>query len=449
MMRKKIVSLCMALALCLGLLPVTALAVDAPNNLYVGNQNVKSGEDTTYWTTNDSGALDKSNENADWTVRYNPNTATLTLKSATIKTTSNIGTSAVIYAQSNSQSAVSLTIELDGRNTIECDSAFYGIYVDAEMSNDSYGTDASLTITGNGSLEVSGSSYGIWVKSGTGNASLNIKNVAVTSSTNGDYAAGVCVQSSTKATGSPQLSLAVDGGSLTTSASEGNDGIQFYVGSSQASDATTSLTVSKNAIVDAKTGGIKASDPTLNNLSDQIVVGSGTGTNGGIVFDGTEGTVYGNVTLDESLTVNQGETLTIPEGASLNANGKLTNDGTINVESGGNLEGEPTSGTGTVVSAPKITTESLASGTVGAAYSQALQADNAPTLWSITSGSLPGGLNLSGSTISGTPTTAGTSTFTVKAENSAGSDSKELTLTINPAPVLVTSVALNKSELSP
>ena len=53
----------------------------------------------------------------------------------------------MIYAQSNSQSAVSLTIELDGRNTIECASALFGIYVNAEMSNDSYGTDASLTIT--------------------------------------------------------------------------------------------------------------------------------------------------------------------------------------------------------------------------------------------------------------------------------------------------------------
>ena len=39
MMRKKIVSLCMALALCLGLLPVTAEAAaeGAPSSLYVGN----------------------------------------------------------------------------------------------------------------------------------------------------------------------------------------------------------------------------------------------------------------------------------------------------------------------------------------------------------------------------------------------------------------------------
>ena len=54
-MKKRMLSLLCVLALCLGLLPVTALAVDAPNNLYVGNQNVRSGKNTTYWTTNDSG----------------------------------------------------------------------------------------------------------------------------------------------------------------------------------------------------------------------------------------------------------------------------------------------------------------------------------------------------------------------------------------------------------
>ncbi len=352
---KRGLSLLCVLALCLGLLPVTALAAeDAPNNLYVGNQNVKSGEDTTYWATTDRGELERvegaSDTSNDWNVKYDPGTATLTLKSATIKTTSNIGTSAVIYAQSNSQSAVSLTIELDGRNTIECDSAYYGIYVDAEMSNDSYGTDASLTITGNGSLEVSGSSHGIWVKSGTGNASLNIKNVAVTSSTNGDYAAGVCVQSSTKATGSPQLSLAVDGGSLTTSASEGNDGIQFYVGAYGVTGATTSLTVSDNAIVDARTGGISAKQIS-NPINTDI---SATGSNGGIVFNGAEGTVYGDVELQKDLEIKSGETLTIPQGSSLNCNEKLNNNGTI-LASGGTVTGNLSGGT--AVTTPNITAQ--------------------------------------------------------------------------------------------
>ena len=427
-MRKKILSLFCTLALCLSLLPATALAVDAPNNLYVGNQNVKSGEDTTYWTTNDSGALEKSNKNADWTVRYNPNTATLTLKSATIKTTNNIGTSAVIYAQSNSQSAVSLTIELDGRNTIECASALFGIYVDAEMSNASYGTDASLTITGNGSLEVSGSSYGIWVKSGTGNASLNIKNVAVTSSTNGNYAAGVCVQSSIRATGSPQLSLAVNGGSLTTSASEGNDGIQFYVGLSEATGATTSLTVSDNAIVRAN-GGIKASrvdEPTP----------SGTG----IVFDGTEGTVYGDVTLEDNLTIGEGESLTLDSGASLDAG-----DYDVIVD-GGTLTGDVT---GTVIY--KVTGVSLnkTSTELTVGQSETLTAtitpDNATNknvTWSSDN------QNVATVDANGNVTAVGAGTAQITVTTADGSFTDTCQVTVNGVTVPVTGVSLDKTELT-
>ena len=58
MMRKKIVSLCMALALCLSLLPVTALAA-TPNGqvIYVGNENVTSGG---YWTTDSDGNVTAS-----------------------------------------------------------------------------------------------------------------------------------------------------------------------------------------------------------------------------------------------------------------------------------------------------------------------------------------------------------------------------------------------------
>lgn len=451
-MMKRFLSLLCALALCLGLLPVTALAAEgAPNTLYVGNTDVKRGGNITYWSTNDSGGLTRV-ENAtdnsdDWNVKYDPNTATLTLNGATINgahdaTSAPYGSG--IYAPCSSKQPVALTIELIGTNTI---TGNYGIYVDAQQG-ETVGTNASLSITGDGSLTVTGTtSYGLYVKSGTGNASLTIKDAPVVASCRSSYGsyAGVCVHSGSDATSSPKLSLAVDVGSLTASGGGNNDGIQFYVGALEATNATTSLIVTDNAIVDAKNGGISAKQIS-NPINTDI---SATGSSGGIVFDGTEGTVYGNVTLQEDLEIGEGETLTIPEGSSLTVpdGTTLTNNGTINVESGGNLEGEPTSGTGTVVSAPKITTESLASGTVGAAYSQALQADNAPTLWSITSGSLPDGLNLSGSTISGTPTTAGTSTFTVKAENSAGSDSKAYTLTIQSATVPVTGVKLDTETL--
>ena len=80
-----------------------------------------------------------------------------------------------------------------------------------------------------------------------------------------------------------------------------------------------------------------------------------------------------------------------------------------------------------------ITTDRLPDGKVGEAYSQTLTADGTePVAWSISSGNLPDGLKLDGNTgeISGTPTADGTAKFTVKATNSAGSDTKELSITI-------------------
>ena len=85
--------------------------------------------------------------------------------------------------------------------------------------------------------------------------------------------------------------------------------------------------------------------------------------------------------------------------------------------------------------APTITTDTLPDGKVGEAYSQTLTANGTtPIKWSI-SGALPDGLSLNKDTgkISGTPTADGTAKFTVTAENSAGSDTKELSIAITKA----------------
>ena len=106
----------------------------------------------------------------------------------------------------------------------------------------------------------------------------------------------------------------------------------------------------------------------------------------------------------------------------------------------------PTAQTGTkafnltIAAAPnpvQITTNSLPSAQVNTAYSTTLAASNGttPYSWSITSGSLPAGLTLTAATgaISGTPTTAGTSSFTVKVTDSgspATSASANLSITV-------------------
>ncbi len=332
-MNKKIFTLFILLLL----LPVTALAEgDAkPNNLYVGNQSLSVANDS-YWTTDADGNLTQSAADQSWHVKYDPSTATLTLSGATIQGGPAISASygAGIYALSGSNQPVSLTIELIGENTI---TGNYGIYVDAQQAN-TIGTDASLIIqsSNNGSLIVTGTgSNGLYVISGTGNASLTIENASVDANTSSQLPsyAGVCIQSSSTAS-TPTLSLAVNGGSLTASGSEGNDGIQFYVGASEATNATTILTVTDNAIVDARNGGIIAS-----RISITLPTPTPTGNNSsGIVFDGSTGTVYGDVTLQEDLEIGEGETLTVPEGASLTVpeettltnNGRIINYGTIN-----------------------------------------------------------------------------------------------------------------------
>ena len=138
------------------------------------------------------------------------------------------------------------------------------------------------------------------------------------------------------------------------------------------------------------------------------------------------------------------ETLTIPEGSSLDTNGKLTNDGMI--INNGTLTGE-VGGSGTVT--PKITTDSpLPEGTVGESYTATLQATGNNIAWSASG--LPDGLTLNENTgtISGTPTKEGTFNFTVTATNSAGNASKEYTLNIKSATVPVTGVTLDQESLT-
>ena len=421
------------------LLPVTALAADM-NTVYVGGVELAgSSTSIAYATTNENGEVitegaTANNYNIMW------DGSTLTLKDAYITNAAHEDNyrhpvEGAAIGVANSSGDANLTITLEGTNTIEDVST--GIFVFAHSSSTG---DATLTITGGGSLTASVSANsGILVQSNDGNATLSIENAEVT--TTSSSSDGVLV----RAKDGSNASLTVNGGSLTaTGKSEDGAGIRYTFGGAISGSGKPSLTVSGNAMVKASggDGGITS------NSSTGVQYGTGGKETGGIVFDNGTGTVYGDVELQEDLEIGEGETLTIGDGASLTVpeGTTLTNKGTINVESGGKLEGTPT-GEGTVVSAPKITTESLPDGTVGTAYNQTLQADNAPTQWSVTSGSLPNGLSLnSDGTITGTPTTEGTSTFTVTATNSAGSDSKEYTLIIKF--VSVTNITLDKTELS-
>ena len=410
------------------LLPVTALAEGAaPDNLYVGDQDLPVGRDS-YWTTSTDGKLITCEATNDWNVKYEPTSATLTLKNATIKGVVNAENiaSAGIYAASSS-GPVSLNIVLVGENEV---TGGYGINVSSE------GT-ASLSITGSGSLTVSATAangIGIFVQAQSdANLTIDGANVnAVVTETNGRG-----VELSTGQAGDPNLTIEVKGGSLQASGQP--NGIKFFTNANN-TRANANLKVSGNAMV--KTSGITTDADGSGSEGAVLTTEAGTGETGGIVWNGSEGTVYGSVTLQEDITIGEGESLTLDSGASLDAG-----DYDVIVD-GGTLNGADKI-TGTVKYAPTITSESLPDGTVGKSYSDTSLAatGDTPITWSVSNGSLPAGLSLSeDGKITGTPTTEGTSTFIITATNTAGSDSKEFSLTIKPVPV--TGVKLDKTELS-
>src|SRR3990172_1356476 len=103
-------------------------------------------------------------------------------------------------------------------------------------------------------------------------------------------------------------------------------------------------------------------------------------------------------------------------------------------------------GTETIAYVLLISTKSLPFGTTGVAYNQTLTAvgGKMPYTWSVSSGTLPAGFALDPSTgvISGTPTTTGTSTFTVQVKDaSAAITARDFSLTVYD-PLVVTTQTL-------
>ena len=410
----KVVSIFTAILLVVGIVPnttITALAA-APDGqvLYVGGVQISS---TGYWTTDSDGNVTNAGatQPSDNYIHYDEENNVLTLHNATIKKELNYNTSieggtfinGSAIGVFNQFGNAELTINLEGTNTIA--NVSKGIFVLAISAS----TDSSnLTIQGDGSLDTSGFvNPGICVQSNSGNASLSIQNTEVTATS--AYDRGVTVQ----ADSSSSASLTVEGGSLTaTGGSSSGLGIYFYGPSS----SNINLNVSNNALVRAN-GGIASGTN-----ADEAVTTDGIG----IVFNGNEGTVYGSVELQEDLTIGDGESLTLDDGASLNA-------GNHNViVDGGTLNGEDKI-TGTVKYTPSITTASLPEGKVNEEYDAFLTADGSePIEWSvIQEDSLPTGLSLSkDGKITGKPTAPGDYVFTVTASNDVGSVSKELTITV-------------------
>jgi len=202
-----------------------------------------------------------------------------------------------------------------------------------------------------------------------------------------------------------------------------------------------------------------ATDPTdfVRPLSDCLVVRPGVVTVTTLVLAG--GNV--NTAYSQTLTVVGGvpgyvwsldvASNPLPSGLSLNSSGVISGTPTvagmttITVRVTDSVGGAATQQLSLTISPAGVvpiaitSLSSLPAGIVGANYNTSLSATGGTgtRAWSVVSGVLPTGLTLNPSTgqISGTPTTQGTSTFTVQVQDSGNppqSDQRQFSLTISP-----------------
>ena len=130
-----------------------------------------------------------------------------------------------------------------------------------------------------------------------------------------------------------------------------------------------------------------------------------------------------------------------PELVETTENGSIAQSSTIALQ-----------GVMSAVASLSVTTASLPAGTVGAAYRETLVAagGSTPYTWSRKTGSLPAGLTLSSAgVISGSPTIAATSSFTVQVKDKAKRiATRALSITVNTVPPSITTTMLRDGYIS-
>ena len=431
-MGKKVFSLCMALTLCLGLLPVTALAANEAT-VYVGSVALIGSTDSpAYATTNaDTGAVTVGGGEETYNIKWDGET--LTLQNAAIKKAGehNNESIAVYLASGNmnlvlvgkntvdapdSESASSCGIHVGGNLTIrgqdngslsvsggDSGGSSYGIHAfdtitinsgsvnatSGEAQGDSCGIFAedenyryqnSITINGGTVIATAGDAVGtgwyscgirvegpITITGGTVNAmgktstkkvscgicavqSVNISGGTVTATggtSDKEYSSGIF------AVNLKNLDVEVNIKNATVTATGGaaKDGSYGIVTETDGS-GTSTVTINGNSVVWANMTGVEDVDgkPISGIVSNTTTINK----ENSIVFENGVGTVYGNVTLREDLTIASGETLTIPEdaaltipeGTTLTNNGRIQNDGNLQVK--GEITGNAVTGSGTI-----------------------------------------------------------------------------------------------------
>ena len=331
--------------------PTSARAVEnAPKELIVANVTVDVAQDG-YWTTDPAtGELSETQDATACNVRYDADENVLYLSDATIGkgTVSATGGTHSIYAFG--ESGVSLTIHLAGESHL---GSGVPIYVTSDSGK------AELNIAGEGTLNAEGTAVGnggiFLMSGGTAAGSGSYLNI-----TDGADVVSNCPESTAVmfyARPGGEAILTVMGASLTANGwYPGGEARGIFFSRLGTGTANFYLRLANNAVVRANRVAV---------LSGHTLQHQYNAASGGMYFNGDSGTVYGAVTLQEDLSIGEGETLaisngaslTIPEGVSLinegavTGSGSIVNNGTIYNGDGATLSSGIT-GSGTIKALP-------------------------------------------------------------------------------------------------
>ena len=447
---QRISAFLLCLALLVGLLPATALAKNKENVKYLdedGNEQTRTDVTTIVDTTTIT--LDGSTTGGWYVVKDVVNIAQVTVKDAVhliLADGCNLNVSdgivvepensLTIYAQSTEDSMGKLTATgstpfgagigggyngSGGRVTINGGTVTATGSGGAGIGGGYNGSGGRVTING-GTVTATGGGGGAGIGGGTFGSgdTVTIKGGTVTATGNGG---GAGIGGGSTGSGG---AVTIKGGTVTATAYGGGagigDGTSGYDGT---------VTINGNTVVYASAGIITAAISDTSNISQ------------GIVFQKNEGRVYGNVTLQEDLTIESGQTLDIPSGASLN-----TGDYTLTVDGGtltGNVTGKVTyKVTGVSLSNDSLTLDVGDTATLTATITPS-NATNPNVTWS----SNPSGIVTitpdTSDSKKATITATGTGTTTITATAADGSGEKATcTVTVTQP---VTSVSLDKTSL--
>lgn len=332
------------------IMPVTASAAENnPTSLTIGNVTVDTAQ-TGYWTTDSSGVLTPSDE-SNYNVYYDAN-GTLYLKNATIS-----GVSTTNYGAGILFTGGDLVIDLEGDNKINASSNgnfSAGIF-------NSYNFQYGLTLTGGGSLDISSSdanssAYAIFIAK-----DITLDNVNVTASTGKanntrnevirSEAGSIYIKNSTVYAESPDNETVPYSRGLM--AGNGREGISITIENSTVTAIAGNASDRSNAL-ESYAVNITNSLVVANGQHNDIAYYNRYNFTDSLIHltlrkDTTdESYVYGNYTLssdytvgsDEIMNVEENGVLTVGEGTSLTNQGKVVNEGTIQVNIGGTYSGD-------------------------------------------------------------------------------------------------------------